>query len=79
MRHTAVKFQGQTCNPGQKVVHKFTKLRKIGFCMKMIFHELRFLYGTADFLRDFDKTIKIWHLGVNLGTRHQDQAFQRFS
>ena len=30
---------------------------------------------TADFLRVFSKTVKIWLLGVQLGTRHQIQGF----
>ena len=34
---------------------------------------------TADFLRVFNKNVKIWLLGVRLGTRHQIQAFQELS
>ena len=49
-------------NPGQRVVNKFTKLSKLDFCMECF---------TADFLRVFNKNVKIWPLGVRLGTRHQ--------
>ena len=57
-------------NPGQKFVNKFTKLRKIGFCVEFL---------TADFLQVFNENVKIWLLGVWLSTRYQTQAFQGFS
>ena len=34
---------------------------------------------TTGFSRVFNKNVKIWHLGVWLGTRHQIQAFQELS
>ena len=34
---------------------------------------------TADFLRVLNEHVKIWLLGVRLGTHHQIQAFQEFS
>ena len=34
---------------------------------------------TADFLRLFNETVKIWFFGGRLGTRHQIQAFQVLS
>ena len=55
----------QEHNPGQRVVNKFTKLRKIGFSMECF---------TADFLRVFNENMKIWLLGVRLGTCHQIQV-----
>ena len=55
---------------GQKVAYKFTKLSEIGFCMEC--------FG-ADFSRVFNENVKIWLLGVRLGTRNQIQAFQGFS
>ena len=33
---------------------------------------------TADFLRVLSESVKIWPLGVRLGTRHQCQAFKDF-
>ena len=36
-------------------------------------------FHTADFLQVFSQNVKIWPLGVRLGTRHQIQAFQDFS
>ena len=57
-------------NPGQKVVNKFTKLRKIGFCVE---------FFTADFLQVFNENLKIWLLDVWLSTHYQTQAFQGFS
>ena len=55
---------------GPKVVNKFTKLGKIGFCMECF---------TAVFFRIFNGNVKIWLMGVQLGTRHQIEAFQGFS
>ena len=34
---------------------------------------------TAGFLRVFHKNVKNWFLGVQLGTRHQIQAFKQLS
>ena len=51
-------------NLGRNVGDKFTKLSKIEKCF------------TVDFLHFLPK---IWILGGWLGTRHQIQAFQRFS
>ena len=34
---------------------------------------------TADFLQFLPKNVKIWLLSGWMGTRHQAQAFQRFS
>ena len=51
-------------NLGRNVGDKFTKLSKIEKCY------------TVDFLHFLPK---IWILGGWLGTRHQIQAFQRFS
>ena len=50
-----------------KQIHE---IKQIGFCMECF---------TADFLRVFNKNVKIWLLGVRLGTRHQIQAFLELS
>ena len=49
-------------NLGQRVVNKFQKLSKTGYCMRVL-----------------KENVKIWLLGVRLGTRHQIQVFQGFS
>ena len=54
----------------KKVVNKFTKLSKIGFCMECF---------TAGFLCVFHKDVNIWLLGILLGTHHQIQVFQQLS
>ena len=35
-------------------------------------------FFTAAFLRDFNENVKIWILGVKLGTDHRIQALQGF-
>ena len=57
----------QSWTNGCKQIHE---IKQIGFCMECF---------TADFLRVFNKNVKIWLLGVRLGTRHQIQAFQKLS
>ena len=57
-------------NAGQKVVNKFLKLGKKGFCIECF---------TAEFLRVFNKNVKSWLLGVRLGTCYHIEAFQEFS
>ena len=63
-------FLEQTYSLGQGVRDKFTKLSKIDFSMDCF---------TADFLRLFTESVKIWLFGGRLGTRHQIQAFQGLS
>ena len=59
-----------TCNLGQKVGGKFTKLTQISFFRECF---------TADFLHFLAKSVKFWLLGGRLGTLHQIQALQGFS
>ena len=59
-----------SCNLGQKVGYKFTKLSKLIF----FWNVLQLIF--CEFLT---KNVKIWFLGGQLGTRHQIQAFLGFS
>lgn len=68
-----VKLKTTTCfldNLGWNIVCKFPKLSKIGFSIE---------YFTADFLKFSWTNLKTWLLGVQLGTCHQFQNFQRLS
>lgn len=52
---------------GQNIVHKFTKLSKLGDFLECF---------TADFFQLPITTVKNWPLGSCLGTSHQCQAFE---